>query len=255
MSFVFDIETLALDRDRLAELFEPKQAEPPEPQLFDPATVKYGNTKDPAKRAAKLEDAEERWNAEQQEIGRKYETGVAEEFDRFCADAALSPVTSSVAIVAYHGVESGKTLLMDIEATDERQMLASLWSKCTECRNEGGKIFTVNGHDFDLPYCCQRSWILSVEVPDWIIEKNRYWSPAFVDLRRVWQCGKYGGGGVAAKSSFSWLAKAFGTEGKPDGADGSMFSEMWANDREAARAYARSDVEQPAVWAKKMGVI
>ncbi len=56
MFTAFDIETGPLPREVLDSLIDPfPPFEPPGP--FDPAMVKYGNTKDEAKKAEKLEAA------------------------------------------------------------------------------------------------------------------------------------------------------------------------------------------------------
>ena len=175
----------------------------------------------------------------------------------FTTNAALSPVTSRVAMIAYRYIQAGQTVTVDLSEVDERVMIEQLWDRCTAAYLAGRKVITVNGHDFDLPYCCQRSWIIGVDVPPWVLRHNgvgNCWPECFVDLRRVWLCGRHGGRGITSKSSFKWLSKAFKTGGNPPGVDGSMFGEMYSADITAARAYARGDVEQPARWAVSMGV-
>ncbi len=216
---VFDIETAPLDEDRLLEIAP----------VFDPGSVKLGNTKDPEKITAKIEAC------------RK------SHYEQFFARAALSASTGQVLAIGYY---DGPTQSFDVIGqgdNDESDLLDLFWSSWLE---DSRPYIGLNIHDFDLPFLVRRSWILGVSVPPNVFD-GRYFSSSFIDLRKLWLCGQRA---TDTKSSFDELARAFGTAGKPDGLDGSQFAELWWSDREKAVEYLREDVTQPAVWARAMGV-
>lgn len=198
---------------------------------FDPASVKLGKLKDQAKIDVKLAEAKRDHAA------------------NFLAASPLDPAYGCVLAIGYHKPSTSKTV---IDSGDESELLDRFWKKAASLRtSQAGPLVGLNIYGFDLPFMRQRSFCLGVPVPDWVISQERFWHPVFLDLRQRWLSGQSWGD---RKSNFDYLAEAFGTGGKPDGVDGSMFHELWESDRERAIAYLTNDLLQPAAWAKRMGI-
>lgn len=221
----FDIETEPLAEDVLRQML-------PE---FDQDSVAVGNLKDPAKIAEKIAAARESHES------------------KFFERAALSAETARVLIVSYHS-DAGTA----IQARDdsgagpsEEKLLTDFWTTASKARAKQRSLVGVFIHGFDLPFLCRRSWLLGLDVPTWV-RNGRYWDKTFVDLCDLWRCGQQFGD---VSASFETLARAFGTPGKPDGCTGKLFYQAWRENREAAINYAKSDVVQPAIWARQMGVL
>lgn len=216
----FDIETKPLPEDELRKIMPP----------FDPESVAVGNLKDAGKIADKI--AEKRASHER----------------RFFEEATLNANTAKVLVVGYHSAANGKTI---IQAADEEKMIVDFWGQCDKMRKASRSIVGVNIHGFDLPFLCRRSWILGIDVPSWV-RNGRYWDKSFIDLCEVWRCGQQW---QEAPASFDALARYFSTEGKPDGCEGAVFYEVWKSNRDLAIRYLTSDVEKPAKWAQRMGIV
>jgi hypothetical protein len=246
---IFDIETRPLPNEELRQVFVPP--EPPEwPGEFDPGSVALGNMKDPEKIEAKIASAR---RAHQKALrGHEQRTKELEEaaWQAFRDGAALSAATGMVLVVGYYSTETEK---LYVDHGLESEVVARFWRKAEVCRQERRTMVGLNIHDFDLPFLMRRAWLLGVghKIPSWALNQGRYWDSIFVDLRKIWLCGQWGAG---QKSNFDLLGKAFGTGGKPEGVNGSMFAEMWETDRPAALDYLEQDLRQPAVWAERMGI-
>jgi hypothetical protein len=217
---VFDIETEPLPEEQLLAIMPP----------FDSDSVALGNLKDPAKIAEKL--------AEKEASHRR----------KFVEDAAFNANTARVLAIGYHSTVNGKTC---IQATDEEKMIVDFWGQASKMRAAGRSIVGVNITGFDLPFLCRRSWLLGLDVPTWV-RVGRYWDRAFIDLCETWRCGQQW---QEAPASFNALAGYFGTDAKPEGCDGAIFYQVWRENRELAIRYLTNDVQQPAKWAARMGII
>ena len=221
---VFDIETGPLPEERLLEIAP----------VFDPKSVKVGNLKDSAKIEAKIAASKKA------------------HYDSCFERAALSPSTGQVLAIGFYDGELQRVEIIGQGNLDERDVLDAFWFSFS---NGPRKIVGLNIHDFDLPFLVRRSWILDVAVPEDVYEIDGgrfWWNRRFIDLRKVWLCGQRPSD---TKSSFDELSKAFETGGKPEGIDGSSFADLWLKDREKAIEYLTGDVLQPAIWARKMGVV
>lgn len=221
----FDIETEPLAEDVLRQMM-------PE---FDEAGVAVGNLKDPQKIAEKIAAAKANHEA------------------RFIERAALDPITSRVLIVSYHS-DAGTAIQARDDGPNgpsEEKLLTDFWTTASKARAKQRSLVGVFIHGFDLPFLMRRSWLLGIDVPTWV-RSGRYWDKTFVDLCDVWQCGQKFG---EVSASFETLARAFGTPGKPDDCTGKLFYQTWRENREAAINYAKSDVQQPAQWARQMGIL
>lgn len=255
---VFDIETTALDDKTLAARCPPFEP-PPHPGEFDPASVRYGNTKDPDKRAVILADARAKHEAAVALYDRDRTALAEQHFADFKAKAALDATTGRVCAIGYLNGDTGK-LAIDDGGGDEAKLISKFWKKYTDCRSNpissGGprKLIGANIFQFDLPFLVRRSWILGVEVPSHV-KPQRYWDIVFVDVREVWLLGQRWGD---CSSSLDTMARALGCGGKPDGVNGADFGRLWngtAEEREKAVAYLRNDLAMTAAVAKRLGVV
>lgn len=267
---VWDIETKPFSDVVLEEFFESKLGPCPEPQPFDPANVKHGRTKDEEKRAANEAAALEKHVLSQKKLVADWEKATENELEKFRNDAALSPVTGYVLAIGYWACDRKAFTCMAFgdpppgadkhspERMTEENLLEGMWATFTKARSQSGRIIGVNTSGFDLPFVINRSWLLDVDIPEWVFSiKGRYanYDEAFVDLQQHWLVGRGRGTSISQKCSFSWMASAFGTDGKPDGMTGDQFHEVWDIDRSRALEYLREDVSQPAFWAQRMGII
>jgi len=211
MPTIFDIETGPLP---LAEL----EAIIP---AFDPAEVKTGNIKDPAKIAEKLAESERRHKQD------------------FIDRAALDPLTGRV--LAIGTLNLGK--YVPIYDDDEAKMLRDFWMAW----EESIQMIGFNIFQFDLPFLIRRSWKHKVTIPA-EIRRGRYWADRFVDLRDVWQMGNRQDHG-----SLDSISKHMGIGAKTG--DGGDFAALFGTDRNAALAYLKNDLELTWKMAERMGVI
>ena len=244
----FDIETAPLDDDTLRKFCPPCDV-PAHPGEFDPAAVKYGNTKDPAKRAEKLKEEQEK----HARAVKDHDTNVAQAqtdwFAKFKDRAALDATTGRVVAIGVT-INSSSTII-DCEHEDEGIGLFWRWVE--------GRMLTQmpmvgwNTHGFDLPFLIRRSWILGVPIPLGV-RKGRYWNDLFVDLMQHWMLGS------RDMVKLDVAAKAFGIDGKVEQVDGvavsgATFYQLWRENRNVAEAYLMADLRIPAELAVRMGVV
>lgn len=213
-ALIFDIETGPLDEDELNRML-------PE---FDPASVKHGNTKDEAKKAAQIEKAREEHEA------------------KFFERAALSPLTGRVVVIGYQ-FAGGESIIEDLP---EREILEAFWARYKWAIDRPFSMIGWNIEGFDLPFIVRRSWFHGVEVPNSIINRSRYWNALFIDLMKCWTLGAYG-----QYEKLDNAAKFFGYEGK--NGDGADFHQLWNEDRPKATAYLENDLEMTELVATSMG--
>ena len=219
MSYIFDIETGPLEEEVLRERMP----------TFDPGSVKCGNLKDPDKIEAKIE-------------------GARKEHERLWFErAALSARTGRVLAIGVSCEDEGALVIGDERETD---VLNEVWGLATNGHGIGSSFIGFNIHAFDLPFLVRRSWLIGVSIPDWILERGRYWHPTFVDLLEVWRLGNR-----SEYISLDELAKALGLPGKPDGVTGADFHRLWHDDRDAAIAYLKNDLEMIARIADALQVV
>ena len=216
-TIVFDVETGPLAEGELSALLPP----------FDPAEVKTGNLKDPAKIAEKIAEAEANHRRD------------------FIERAALDPLTGRVIAIGMLDLETDNFSI--ISNVDEAQLLREFWQTT---RGEMGRINPLIGFNicnFDLPFLFRRSWKHRIAVP-FGIRRGRYWGDQVVDLRDAWQLGDR-----QARGSLDSIAKHLGFGGK--NGDGKEFAELWRRDRDRAVAYLRNDVDLTARIAEALGVV
>lgn len=204
----FDIETGSLPADEIKDLL-------PRP--------KYGNTKDPEKRA---------------EIDRGH-------YEDALKDAALEALTGRVLAV---GVKDNDGPAKIIDCDDEAELLELSWKAiCSDRPDRREPLITGFGIvDFDLPFLMQRSIINSVAWPMWI-RNGRYFSRQFVDLREVWGCGMW-----KPRGSVDTIAKACGLAGK--NGHGKDYANLHYTNRAEAHKYLTNDLLQEEALAIRMGI-
>lgn len=188
-------------------------------KTFDESEVKLGNLKDPVKIQAALEKARQ----------------------KHLKQAALDATTGEVLTIGFlfRGV---------FQYTDkpEADTLADFWKTFEDAASHGIRLPGWNIFDFDLPFLCQRSWILGVPIPGNLRSgRNReYWHECFIDLEEKWAFNPRDMVGVNPVS----LAMGFGGKN----GDGAFFHLLWKNDRPAALEYLKNDCKQEFLIGQRM---
>lgn len=256
---VFDIETGPLPEEELRRMMAPEEPpfDPKSIKPFDPESVKYGNTKDPVKRAEKLEECrrkheDESANAEKNYEAKRAENRVAYEKE-FIDKAALNAMTCRILAIGYrpHGgvaqVKHG-----DGSHADEAELLKHFWDIAKRVGETGGLLIGHNNKSFDLPVIMRRSWLHRITPSIHLLDRSRYFVPWVADTLELWQAGQRG-----TYASLDSLGKFFGV-GEKNG-DGAAFSRLFLSDdpaeRQKAIDYAANDVELTYQIAVRMGVI
>ena len=216
-TIVFDVETGPLAESELAAMMP----------AFDPAEVKTGNLKDPAKIAEKIAEAETNHRRD------------------FLDKAALDPLTGRV--IAIGMMDIGTNTFSIIGHDDEARTLTEFWDTVRSDMGRLNPLIGFNIFNFDLPFLIRRSWKHRIEVP-FGLRRGRYWSDQLVDLRDAWQLGDR-----QAKGSLDSIAKHLGVGAK--NGEGKAFAELWQSDRPKAEAYLRNDIQLTAKVADALGVV
>lgn len=249
---IFDIETGCLPEEQLREVYVPLDESEIDGLVegeFDPASVKCGNLKDPAKIAAKVEEARQAHENAKANSSKIIVDAKAKHWEEFVATAALSPITGRILVIGYRSTEKNTTLIHEAE---ESVLIAEFWKKYEACRSAGRKMVGHNIGGFDIPFIVRRSWLLDIPVPTTVFDKGRWLdSSTLVDTLSLWKCGTNDG------AKLDLLGRAFGVGGKTEGVNGSDFSRLYfGSPEEKAKAleYAARDVVVTAGIATRMGV-
>lgn len=254
---IFDIETGGLPDDQLRAIVPPFDSSSiKHPGEFDPTAVKYGNTKDEAKRAAKLADEQQR----HARAVESYSDDLVAAERAYYADqtsrAALSALTGEVLAIGYRGEKTAINCVGQDstgQVITEATIIARFWSQYKSLRKAGRKMIGFNIAFFDIPFLVQRSWILGVNVPDSIYTvPSRYLeSQTFIDLAHVW-AGSQRNGFVKLDT----IAKAMGLTGKPNGTTGADFARLFHNPetRREAIEYLIGDLDITFNVAERCGL-
>lgn len=254
MFLTFDIETGPLPTEQLEPLIPSFDPGDP-PGEFDETAVKYGNTKDTAKRAEILKTARERHLKSVSEWDQTVAEKRQKHRDKFFADAALSAITGRVLAIGLsgrgvNGVDASDAYSMLTAENEEQEaaILEDFWStfKAAEVAGNGRLLVGFDIRRFDLPFMVQRSWILGVEVPRSVFD-GRYWSTLFVDLVYLWGCGS--NHTYISLNTFARALKIGEKTGK-----GEDFHRLFWTDRHSAIAYLRNDLDLTRRGAVRLGV-
>jgi len=216
-TYTFDVETGPLAESELSALLPP----------FDPAEVKTGNLKDPAKIAEKIAEAEANHRRD------------------FFDKAALDPLTGRVIAIGMLDLETDKFFIIGHD--DEARTLTEFWEASQGEMGRLNGMLGFNIFNFDLPFLIRRSWKHRIKVP-FGIRRGRYWGDQLVDLRDAWQLGDR-----QARGSLDTIARHLGVGAK--NGEGKAFAELWLNDRPKAEAYLRNDIQLTAKVADALGII
>ena len=216
-TIVFDVETGPLAESELSALLP----------AFDPAEVKTGNLKDPAKIAEKIAEAEANHRRD------------------FIERAALDPLTGRVIAIGMLDLETDRFSIIGHD--DEAQTLREFWEATRGEMGRNNPLIGFNIGNFDLPFLYRRSWKHRIAVP-FGIRRGRYWGDQVVDLRDAWQLGDR-----QARGSLDSIAKHLGVGAK--NGEGKAFAELWRTDRKQAEAYLRNDIALTAKIADALGVV
>ena len=217
-TIVFDLETGPLAESELSALLPP----------FDPAEVKTGNLKDPAKIAEKIAEAE------------------AESPPRLYRARGADPLTGRVVAIGVMTFDArGETptafgkggKFSIIGHDDEARTLFEFWELTRGVKGRMNPMVGFNIFGFDLPFLFRRSWKHRVPIP-FGLRRGRYWSDQLIDLRDAWQLGDR-----QAKGSLDSIARHLGVGAK--NGDGKAFAELWQSNRKQAESYLRNRMESP----------
>jgi hypothetical protein len=215
---VFDLETAPLSE---AEILA----------AFDESKVKYGNATKAETKAAKLEEARQKW----------------------LEDATLNPATSFVLVagVATVGGDGRDGQFKPfIYSGEEPAILSRLWSSIDQAMAAGAIIIGFNIAEFDLPFAFKRSWKWGIATPQ--LFKGRYLKDGVVDVRAVWTNGDR----FAEGSSLDAVSRFLGTGEKKE--SGKAFHVWWSEGGEAkekAIKYLVDDLRLCWEAGRRMGVV
>lgn len=245
-NLIFDIETGPLPWEKIEQYYQPPPALPP----WDDAMVKYGNTKDEAKRLEKYNQVKAEY--ELQLANEQLNAGVHKA--KFAADAGLSPITGRILAIGVRREENVGIIGEDGEA--EPEILEAFWNLYKKHSANGeGRFIGYCSNMFDFPFIVWRSYFHGVSVPESAWDKTgRYPAYCFVDL--IDRLPKRGFNDESRKLTdiCSWL----GLGAKPDGVDGGMFAALWDGNSESrmqAISYLVNDLDLTYKLAERMGVI
>lgn len=256
---VFDIETGPLPEPELRAMMAPEEPpfDPASIKPFDPESVKYGNMKDPVKRAEKLEECRAKHAEESANAQANYEKKKAEkraEYEAaFIGGAALNAMTCRILAIGYRPV-GGKPIVKHGDGSHqaEAELLRHFWAVAENTVEGDGLLIGHNNKSFDLPVIIRRSWLHGIPMPVSLLDRSRYFRPFIVDTMELWQAGNRG-----AYVKLDDLARFFGVGAKTG--DGALFSKLFLSadpaERQQAIDYAANDVEMTFQVAAKMGVI
>ena len=211
------------------------------------AAVKYGNTKDPAKRAEKLAEIKAAYEKTLADEGATREAHKAEFIDR----AALSALTCQIVAIGLKSEKGCKIL-----AGDEVEIIKAFWKLYGNAVAQKRRMIGHNILGFDLPVLVRRSYILGIDVPPGLLVNGRFWSDTFCDTMQVWGCGSRDFIGLDV------LSRVLGGPGKPDGdgaCTGATFAALYLSGdlekKKQAEQYLLNDLAMPWHVAEKMGLL
>ena len=142
-------------------------------------------------------------------------------------------------------------VIIGADGETEAEQITAFWDLYKKYRADNGHIVGFNSHGFDLPFLIRRLWFHGIPVPDTVIDANGYFSATFIDLMRVWGCGRgieYIGLGT--------LCQFFGIGAKTEGVNGGDFARRWgaAETRQQAIGYLTNDLDMTWKLAQRMEV-
>lgn len=239
----WDIETGPEEESILKKRYIPfDKSSVKHPGEFDPTQVKYGNTKDAAKRAAILDENRAKHADAVKNYNHDVEKAAADHWKTFVEKAALHPLTGR--LLAFGGkLGPDKRQIFHIdEFQQERSFLIHCWDLMLHHRSASKCGWNIHG--FDLPFLILRSAKFQVDVPTWIRDKRQFFDPTFVDLEKVWTFPRLHN--PFGDNKLNTVAQAVGIGKKPEGVDGADFHRLYfgtAEERQQAFNYLNTDLD------------
>lgn len=216
---VIDIETIPLPADQ-REYGRPTDE-----------TMKYGNTKDPAKREVMLEKAVAGWDEG--------------------ADCALKAEYGQIALIGYQRIDSKRSGEIEVFMGSESEILQQFWDKIRGITVQH-RIAGHNLQSFDIPYIIRRSMILGVgcraDMDTLKRHASSYNSELLFDTMRQWQCGDR-----QTYIKLETLCHAFGVTVTPQDVCGKEFYKWWAKDPQKCVEYLINDIRMTSALCQAMG--
>tara|TARA_R110002126_G_scaffold290821_1_gene448964 strand:+ start:35593 stop:36354 length:762 start_codon:yes stop_codon:yes gene_type:complete len=173
---VIDIETKPIP-ELVEKFIKPLPA-------FDQNEVKFGNTKDPEKRAALVA-------SKQAEHDDATVAHMAKAKDR----AALNPLTAQVLVIGlYNDHAQSPEHRMEFLEGNEKLILSNFWSQWYDTHLSTDRFVfwsgSSNSENFDPDMLIRRSWILGVKVPPQVIN-GRYLGSRWEDAAQRYMFGRF----------------------------------------------------------------
>lgn len=242
--FALDIETGPLPWEQIAPLYVPPAVLPP----WDSSMVKYGQTKDPAKRNEKYTEVKAAYNAKL----AAEKQAVADHRSEWAGKAALSPVTGRILAIGVKRNDVAAVIGEDGES--EAEIIEKFWSLYRKYA-ASSRFIGYCSNSFDFPFIVWRSVFHGIVIPETAWDKTgRYPAYHFVDL-----IDRLPNRGFSEQSrKLTKICEWLGIGGKPDGIDGSDFARLWAGNpenRQQAIGYVLNDLDLTWKLAERMGVI
>lgn len=191
----------------------------------NPDHVKYGNTKDPDKRA---------------EIERQaYAIYMSQAKDMF----GLSAITGKVLAIGYclideDGNERKWNEYLQPGVT-EKELVSNFWQHVADLAVQKGLLVGYNSKRFDIPFLVQRSWILF--TPTYPLMEGRWYKHWVIDLYEIVTLGLGAQNYKFISYSLKSLAEVFSIGTKET--DGKRFEKMFYEERDKAITYLDNDIE------------
>lgn len=258
-ALIIDIETGPIPDSDLEKLFEftpnPKWEKLAQAE-FNPDDVKTGNTKDPEKIAAKIDEARKKFEKEKSEASVAVLMERDTAWESFKSSAALSAIHGQLLAVGMYCNSWGDEVLLKYQKENvrsEHTLLVDVLSMIEEFLNAGNTIVGHNIIGFDIPFMLRRGMKYGIAPPPVI--KNQliqYRSTQVIDMMREWQFGNRSEKFV----SLNTLANFFGTTSK-NGSGADFHHLFWGDDNERITAmnYMRNDIVMTREIAEQMQLI
>ena len=205
------MKIFAIDCETIPNQLIPKACVPE----FDPSEIKYGNTKDPAKRAEKEATEKEKF---QESLNKK-----------MSLDPALCQLVTFVGIKFDTDKEEilSETVvqLTNEDEHDDLTAIADAWESITANYLERIPIITFNGWSFDLPVLVMRAMLQDVNVDKYMFDRlmMRHSNQYHFDLMQIlanWDKQRW--------HSLDFYFRLFGLGDKSD-FDGSIVFDAYQN--------------------------
>ena len=193
---------------------------------YMPTSWPMGNLKDPEKIKAATKEKEAEW----------------------LSKAALKALTGRVLVVGY-AQDDDKP---DVIEGDEGHVIRIAMDMIQKQLAKGTKVLGYNIAGFDMPFLIQRAWANGISVPKtiWGLWRDRFQlHDGIVDLMAVVMAGNREFAGYSLGNVSKW----FGLGSKTG--DGARFGELYRQDKEAALAYVKQDIELTRALAYRVGLV